>query len=196
MKVKIFLVLAIALGVELKTPPYLQRKLSIQEHGFNLGAPSSYEPLADAISYRLPNNTRPLFYDIHLTTHIHENKFEFSGHVTIKFTVKSMPYNEITLHMKMLENLDIKLLNDTAGLIESDVDFDHEDVTDFLTIKPKNGLQLNGVYHLDIAFDGTLRDDNLGFYRSSYLNPQGNTVWLATTQFENVEARSAFPWSV
>ncbi|KAG5683236.1 hypothetical protein PVAND_012529 [Polypedilum vanderplanki] len=182
-------------NVELKkTPPYIARKLALQESGFSLARPTSdVEAQADVINYRLPNNTKPLYYDIHMTTHIHENKFEFNGHVIIKFEVKTLPLNEIVIHMKELENLEIKLLNSTLGLIENNVDYDHEEETDFLIIKTKNNLVLNGIYHLDITYDGELRDDNLGFYRSSYLNDKNENIWLATTQFESVEARSAFP---
>ncbi|XP_070508501.1 aminopeptidase N-like [Chironomus tepperi] len=148
---------------------------------------------ASAVNYRLPNNTRPLHYDIHLTTHVHDNKFEFEGHVIAKFVVKSAPLDQITLHMKKLKNLKVKLLNTTSNVIENDLDYDTDDVTDFLIIKPKISLTIDQNYYLEFEYDGELRDDNLGFYKSSYVNEQSKTVWLATTQFESVEARSAFP---
>uniref|UniRef100_T1H3Y7 Uncharacterized protein n=1 Tax=Megaselia scalaris TaxID=36166 RepID=T1H3Y7_MEGSC len=50
-----------------------------------------------------------------------------------------------------------------------------------------------GTYSLTIKYNGTLRDDKLGFYRSNYTNAKGETVWLAATQFAPTYARSAFP---
>ena len=48
-------------------------------------------------------------------------------------------------------------------------------------------------YLLDITFGGQLRDDMLGLYRSSYQTAEGETRWIASTQFEATFARSAFP---
>ena len=146
------------------------------------------------INYRLPNNTRPLHYDIHLTTHVHESKFEFEGQVIVKFELKSAPVNEITLHMKKLNHLIVKLLDSNKNLLASNLEYDTDDVTDFLTIKTQNSLTIGQNYYLEFDYDSELRDDNLGFYKSSYVNEQNKIVWLATTQFESVEARSAFPW--
>lgn len=148
----------------------------------------------NAINYRLPNNTRPLHYDIHLTTHVHDSEFEFEGHVIVKFELKSAPVNEITLHMKKLKNLQVKLLDINKNVIQNNLDYDVDDVTDFLTIKTQNSLTIGQNYYLEFDYTSELRDDNLGFYKSSYVNEQNKIVWLATTQFESVEARSAFPW--
>ena len=46
---------------------------------------------------------------------------------------------------------------------------------------------------LDILFVGELNDQMAGFYRSSYKDADGNTQYLATTQFESTDARRAFP---
>jgi puromycin-sensitive aminopeptidase len=42
-------------------------------------------------------------------------------------------------------------------------------------------------------FSGTLNDKLRGFYRSTYTTPDGDVQTIATTQFESVDARRAFP---
>ncbi len=46
---------------------------------------------------------------------------------------------------------------------------------------------------LEIAFDGILNDQLHGFYRSTFTDPSGVKHTIATTQFENTDARRAFP---
>jgi puromycin-sensitive aminopeptidase len=46
---------------------------------------------------------------------------------------------------------------------------------------------------LEIAFSGILNDQLHGFYRSTYTDPTGVKHTIATTQFENCDARRAFP---
>lgn len=68
----------------------------------------------------------------------------------------------------------------------------HYDINEFFVINLANTAAV-GSYSISITFNGTLREDLFGFYRSSYVNSQNKTVWLATTQFEPVDARRAFP---
>jgi aminopeptidase N len=150
---------------------------------------------ASTATYRLPNNTLPTYYDIHLTTHIHVEKFEFSGHVIINFTFMEEPLDRITLHAKKLIFKTLKVYgegNNAQNLVSStSTDIER----DFLIIRLNRNLTLNGNYKFEATYDSELRDDNLGFYKSFYYNEDATKkVWVATTQFENVEARSAFPW--
>ena len=50
-----------------------------------------------------------------------------------------------------------------------------------------------GQAQLDLRFTGELNDRLHGFYRSQYVNPEGEVSYLATTQFEATDARRAFP---
>merc|ERR1719375_1724188 len=46
---------------------------------------------------------------------------------------------------------------------------------------------------LEVKFRGTLNDQMAGFYRSRYTDHDGKEKFLATTQFEPIDARRCFP---
>ena len=48
-------------------------------------------------------------------------------------------------------------------------------------------------YTVSMKYVGYLTDDNAGFYRSSYINENNDTVWLMTSQLESTDARKSFP---
>jgi puromycin-sensitive aminopeptidase len=50
-----------------------------------------------------------------------------------------------------------------------------------------------GHYTLSCRFTGTLNDQLCGFYRSQFLDDEGREETIATTQFEETDARKAFP---
>lgn len=143
------------------------------------------------IEYRLPNDTKPIHYDITLRTDIHNGDFEFSGTVMINIQAVNKAA-EIVLHYRYLVIRNVVLYN-AGGVLQADVPFQYKDDVEFMVITPT--IPLNpGNYQVVINYSGQLRDDNAGFYRSSYVNEFGDTVWLATTQFDETDARHAFPW--
>lgn len=151
-------------------------------------------PFADETKFRLPNNTIPINYNILLKTDIHAGIFEFFGAVEILFEVVEAG-NEITLQHRQMAITKVDLF-DAQGteIIEEGVLFDsNSDYTEFLIIKPIANLVFGTRYTLKIEYEGTIRDDMGGFYRSSYINADKEQVWLAATQFESTNARHAFP---
>lgn len=142
------------------------------------------------INFRLPNNTVPEHYNISLRTWIHEGNFTFTGIVTIDIR-PTEPTDFITIHQDGFIIGDIRLTTDD-GLIPIGT-FEVNSTLDFLTIPTSVNLNPRQRYSLRIEYTGTLRDDDLGFYRSSYVNDTGVTVWLAATQFQTGSARRAFP---
>lgn len=151
-----------------------------------------YRDDVDGKDYRLPNNTRPIRYDISLTTDVHRGETAFTGNV--KITIEAVTSaSEITIHHRQVTIEKINLLSSTSALLQEDVSFDEIDDLEFLVIRPTNPLIAAQRYIIEITYRGFLRDDNMGFYRSSYRTPEGHTVWLATTQFEQTDARHAFP---
>ena len=149
-------------------------------------------PSADAVV--LPDNVRPVHYDLTLTPNFDD--FTFAGEVDI--AVRMAPgTTEIVLNCA---EIDIK----SAAVSWSDSDGDHaqsaagiaydgdaETATISIAGAPAGGLV--GNQHLRMSYTGELNDKLRGFYRSQYANPEGETAYLATTQFEATDARRALP---
>lgn len=147
----------------------------------------------DGVAYRLPNATVPLRYDIWLSTDVHSGNFSFEGRVTIQIqAVENTP--DITLHYRELTIVNVNLLSSSGDLIQSNVPITTRSNVEFMIITPATPLIQGQVYSVEISYLGVLRDDDAGFYRSSYIDNLGTRKWLATTQFESTDARHAFPW--
>lgn len=153
---------------------------------------AQYRDDVDGKDYRLPNNTIPIRYDISLTTDVHSGDTAFSGVVRIRIEAVENT-NQITLHFRQLTIESVALYTATGASLQENVPFSEVDDLEFLVIQPITALVATLQYVVEISYRGLLRDDNMGFYRSSYKNPEGQTVWLATTQFEQTDARHAFP---
>lgn len=145
----------------------------------------------DEVTLRLPNDTIPLHYELWLTTDIHVPIFEFQGRVKIDIQAIEAT-NVITLSQYLINIDEITLEDSTGGIIEV-TDITTDDETYFLTISTAESLTAGSNYVLDITFNSILREQLAGFYRSSYTRDDGVDVWLATTQFQIHDARSAFP---
>ncbi len=142
----------------------------------------------------LPDNVRPVHYDLTLTPNF--DNFTFDGEVDI--TVSMAPgTTQIVLNC---DEIDIQ----AAAIGWTDVDGSHELASTGITYNkdaeqatigiagvPSEGLVGNP--HLRMTFTGELNDKLRGFYRSQYTNPEGETAYLATTQFEATDARRALP---
>lgn len=123
----------------------------------------------DNLNFRLPNNTRPEKYDVSLVTNIHTGNFAFTGTVVIELNVEVESTN-ITLHKRQLDISTVTLTNiaTNVNLIIGTASFD--EITDLYTIPITSPVAVNTKLRLTLAFSGTLRNDNAGFYRSSYVN--------------------------
>ena len=149
-------------------------------------------PSANAVV--LPESVRPAHYDLTLTPNFDD--FTFAGEVDI--AVRMAPgTREIVLNCA---EIDIKSASvrwqDAAGEQTQDATgIDYDAAAERATIRipgtPADGL--TGGQHLKIAYTGELNDKLRGFYRSQYTNPEGETAYLAATQFEATDARRALP---
>uniref|UniRef100_A0A182NDS1 Aminopeptidase n=1 Tax=Anopheles dirus TaxID=7168 RepID=A0A182NDS1_9DIPT len=154
-------------------------------------------------NYRLPNNTSPLRYNIELTTRIHDSalgidRFKFEGKVTIQLkTINDQALtSDVTLNYRQIDITHVKLWYISQDgweyiLLDDSDSFTTDPIKEFLTVHSPQPL--NGTYFLELKYNGTLREDNAGLYRSSYYDQNGNVRWLATTQFSSTDARHAFP---
>jgi aminopeptidase N len=130
----------------------------------------------EGISYRLPNETYPLRYDIELTTRIDQAIFTFTGRVQILLHVKEAT-NSITLHSKMNRIISTTLLDNNENIINT-LPPQLDPITEFLVVSVASPLVAGSNYTLAIVYDGELRSaqEAEGFYRSSYLSATGETM--------------------
>ncbi|XP_070160927.1 aminopeptidase N [Polyergus mexicanus] len=146
-------------------------------------------------NYRLPDDVVPTNYVIELTPYldtIDEKNFTFDGHSEIDLDIKRNT-TTITFHAKQLkfneEDVNLKIDNKNISIENITLNEQKDFVT--LTLKEQITSQMKG--KLILNYSGVLRNDELrGFYNSSY-QKENETRWLATTHFEPVGARQAFP---
>jgi puromycin-sensitive aminopeptidase len=137
--------------------------------------------------YRLDRTVVPSAYRIFITPNL-ENA-TFSGRVEIDVEITEAT---TTLKLNAIE-LDLSAATlTTAGTAHRSIDLslDEEYEVATYTFDPKLPA---GPAVLEIAFDGILNDQLHGFYRSTFTDPSGVKHIIATTQFENTDARRAFP---
>ena len=147
-------------------------------------------PSAEAVV--LPDNVRPVHYDLTLTPHF--DNFTFDGEVDV--TLRMEPgTTEIMLNCAEIEIHSATVSwTDTNGEQEhaaSNIAYDADAETATISIPETPADGLEGNQHLRMSFTGELNDKLRGFYRSQYSNPEGETAYLATTQFEATDARRA-----
>ena len=149
-------------------------------------------PSAEAVV--LPDNVRPIHYDLTLTPNFDD--FTFDGEVDV--TVSMEPgTSEIMLNCAEIEIHSATVSwTDTNGEQEqaaSNIAYDADAETATISIPGTPADGLVGNQRLRMSFTGELNDKLRGFYRSQYVNPEGDTAYLATTQFEATDARRALP---
>jgi puromycin-sensitive aminopeptidase len=142
-------------------------------------------PASEAVV--LPETARPSKYRIKL--HPDLTNFTFGGEQTVDIQVLE-PTSTIILNAIDLDISGVILHANGTTLTTRSVSFDKDAETATLdfgeTIQP-------GDARLEMAFKGELNDKLMGFYRSEYTSQDGETRYLATTQFEPTDARRAFP---
>lgn len=132
----------------------------------------------------LPTNVKPLRYDLTLEPFF--DTFKFDGDLTIDLAVNQKS-TSITLNALELEIHSAAI--DGASI--DDIKFNEDEQTATFTL-PKE-LPADSKAKLAIKFTGILNDKMAGFYRSSYVDDNGKTCYLATTQMEPTDCRRAFP---
>ncbi|XP_055381351.1 aminopeptidase N-like [Condylostylus longicornis] len=140
-------------------------------------------------SYRLSNSTTPYLYEIDIEVNLDENNFKFNGSVEITFTVVRRT-KEILLHYKDLNILKIEITSATSIAVENVY---MNKTTAILLLQVNKFLEKGETHSFKITYDSILREGNIGFYRTWYLNRKGEKIWLAATAFSPIYARFAFP---
>ncbi|VVC40903.1 Hypothetical protein CINCED_3A018294 [Cinara cedri] len=141
---------------------------------------------------RLPDNTVPETYVLSVVPNFETANASFTGHVCILVEVKTTT-PVITLNSKDLVihkvNVTDKFTNRNVKVNSWKYAVDHEQVEIYVD----EHVLANRKYTVCIFFRGILRDDGIGFFRSSYTFSLDSKKWLAATQFRPIHARSAFP---
>ncbi len=142
-------------------------------------------PTTDAVV--LPATVRPVSYRITLQPDL--ANFTFTGLETIDITIAETT-SEIVLNADELQIHSATLTKDGRSARAAAITLDAERETATLSFADPISP---GPAQLELPFTGVLNDKLRGFYRSQYVNPEGEVSYLATTQFEATDARRAFP---
>ncbi len=149
-------------------------------------------PSAEAVV--LPDNVRPIHYDLTLTPNFGD--FTFAGEVDVTVSMEPgtteimLNCSEIEIHSAAISWTDARGAQEQAA---TNIAYDADAETATISIP---GISVDGLVgnpHLRMSFTGELNDKLRGFYRSQYTNPEGETAYLATTQFEATDARRSLP---
>lgn len=87
------------------------------------------------------------------------------------------------------------LVSSDGTEVTSSPEVSYNATTQITTIQLTNGKSIAaGTFsQLKITFTGQLNDKMTGFYRSTYENEEGETMYVAATQMEAIGCRRAFP---
>lgn len=144
-------------------------------------------------SFRLPNNTIPIHYAVHLDTGIHTGDVSFQGTIRISIRVLEET-NTVTLHKRSMIIRSATGFHIDGSPLEANLRFVFDSELEFMVISFSNTLQVNQEIIIEISYDGILNTGNTGFFRSSYLDVAQNQIfWLASTNLQPIHARQAFP---
>jgi puromycin-sensitive aminopeptidase len=152
--------------------------------------PSSPSPTTSTSSedaFRLPRTVEPHVYRIEIEPDV--GSATFSGTVGIDVTVHET-VDRLVLNAAELAISDVEVRTASGEVISCTVSF--ADELEQVIFEPATTLD-PGACTLTCRFTGTLNDKLRGFYRSTFVDDAGETHTIATTQFESVDARRAFP---
>lgn len=126
----------------------------------------------------MPTNLIPYFYEISIKPYFKVTTIPdyYDGSVLIMFMCAKNT-SKIILHMNKLDihenTIQLKLSN--GQLLTSGFSLNYEQETQFLILDYHNFiLKENNNYTIRLDFKGFLLNDNAGFYRSFYLDDEGN----------------------
>jgi len=135
---------------------------------------------------RLPTSVVPSHYELHLVPDLDAATFSGTQAVTVEVHES---VDELVLHALDLE-IDRIWLERDGQRIEAAATLSPETETVEIALAEAAGP---GAWVLHSEFRGELNDKLVGFYRSTFVDHEGQTRVLACTQFESTHARRAFP---
>ncbi len=143
--------------------------------------------MSDLSDHRLPRTVVPHHYDLEIEPDLHAATF--AGRVRIDVEVVDATTDIV------LNAVDLTVSEATvtgADGAPHAAATTHDGAAERLTLVLDAALE-PGPATVELVFDGLLNDKLVGFYRSTFTDPDGETRTIATTQFESTDARRAFP---
>jgi puromycin-sensitive aminopeptidase len=145
--------------------------------------------------YRLPSTVRPRRYELELRPDLDGATFEGSATITVDITE---PTSSITLHALdlVIDSAEVESTSGhTAGIDATATVTADPDVEQIRLVLP--GELPSGSAEIRLEFSGSLNDQLVGFYRSTFTSTDHSGTehehTIAVTQFESTHARRAFP---
>ena len=136
-------------------------------------------------SFRIPSDVfKPINYKIKITTNM--EKFVFNGEEAISLELLK-PTNKIRLKIKELKIISAKIIHNKKS-IEPKIEI-NVNTEDLILLVDR---EISGKVLIKINYSGVNNDGMYGFYRSSY-DENGKKEYILSSQFENSDARAAFP---
>eukprot|EP01038_Epipyxis_sp_PR26KG_P009699 gene9699-13056_t len=136
----------------------------------------------------LSNLIVPTHYDLTLTPDL--DALTFKGSQIISLHVVEENIKSVTLHSKEIQVISASVTNDEKILKLVGISYDFSLNTVQLAFDESFPI---GKCVLNMDFHGVLNGDMAGFYRSYYTDANGAKKVMASTQFESLDARRAFP---
>ncbi|XP_064627887.1 glutamyl aminopeptidase-like [Lineus longissimus] len=186
----IIVVIAVGLSVHFGIPCPTSGNAAGDSSGNQGGGTTDAEPWKEL---RLPRHILPKHYDLTLHPDFYDKySTTFSGSVTIDLEItKDAPV--ILIHIKDLTITKTEV-KDKAGNSLAIAETSSYIPNQFWVIKMKEPIKKGEEPSLTLDFNGSLVNGIVGFYKSTYVNSKTNeTRYLATSKFEPVDARKAFP---
>ncbi|XP_023658692.1 leucyl-cystinyl aminopeptidase [Paramormyrops kingsleyae] len=134
-------------------------------------------------SLRLPDNIRPVHYELEIQPNL--TTMTFNGKVSIQVNILN------DTKMIVLHSSDMKIIN--VAVQSKKATFLEYKPWQQIAIKLTKDLKKDESCLLEIEYSANLSNKYMGFYNSSYIDKGHNKRVLVATQFEPLAARNAFP---
>lgn len=132
----------------------------------------------------MPESVRPIHYDLEIKPDLEQ--FRFEGRVTIDFEADS---DVGGVELNLLE-LAVWQCRFSIGGDWQNCAFRLDPEKELLSVSLPEPC--NGAFRVQVTYEGKINDQMAGFYRSAY-DVEGQTRYIAVTQFQESSARQAFP---
>lgn len=143
--------------------------------------------MTDSDRYRLPRSVVPSHYDLTLEPDLEAATFVGSMGVDVEVTE---PVDSVVLNALDLDISSARLVGPNGTTLTGTVSYDSD--TERATIDLSEAAA-PGPWRFEAEFSGALNDMLVGFYRSTFIDDDGNERTIAVSQMESTHARRAFP---